>query len=191
MEFRRIDIPDLVLVTPRVFGDGRGYFAETFRKDRFAAHVGEIDFIQDNESKSAYGVLRGLHYQLPPFSQSKLVRVVAGRILDVALDIRQNSPTFGHHACMELSEENHRQLFIPKGFAHGFAVLSREAVVTYKVDAPYAPECERGIFYADPILGIDWRLPSGDIRLSDKDRSLPLLKDASRFEIDLDGERNA
>jgi dTDP-4-dehydrorhamnose 3,5-epimerase len=169
MQFIPTHIPDVVLIKPKVFGDSRGYFMESFRRDLFAEHIGEIDFIQDNESKSTYGVLRGLHYQLQPYAQSKLVRVVTGRVLDVAVDIRKNSPTFGRHVTAELSEENKYQLFIPQGFAHGFVVLSDEAIVSYKVDASYAPDHERGIYYADPDLGIDWGLPESEIRLSEKD----------------------
>jgi dTDP-4-dehydrorhamnose 3,5-epimerase len=175
MQFIPTHIPDVVLIKPKVFGDSRGYFMESFRSDLFAQHVGEVNFIQDNESKSTYGVLRGLHYQLPPHAQAKLVRAVTGRVLDLAVDIRKNSPTFGRHVTAELSEENKHQLFIPKGFAHGFLVLSQEAVFSYKVDAPYAPDHERGIYYADPALGIDWGLPDGEIRLSEKDRKLPWM----------------
>ena len=182
MEFVSTDIPEVVLIKPKVFGDSRGYFMESFRSDLFGEHVGEVDFIQDNESKSAHGVLRGLHYQLPPYAQAKLVRAVTGRVLDVAVDIRKNSPTFGRHVTAELSEENKHQLFIPRGFAHGFLVLSKEAVFSYKVDAPYAPDHERGICFADPELAIDWGLPESEISLSEKDISLPFLKDAQLFE---------
>jgi dTDP-4-dehydrorhamnose 3,5-epimerase len=175
MQFIASPIPDVVLIKPKVFGDSRGYFMESFRIDLFAENVGEVNFIQDNESKSAYGVMRGLHYQLPPYAQAKLVRAITGRVLDVAVDIRKNSPTFGLHVTAELSEENKHQLFIPAGFAHGFLVLSKEAVFSYKVNAPYAPDHERGIYYADPGLGIDWGLPDAEIRLSEKDRKWPLL----------------
>jgi dTDP-4-dehydrorhamnose 3,5-epimerase len=169
MEFIPTNIPDVVLIKPKVFGDSRGYFMESFRSDLFVRHVGEVNFIQDNESKSAYGVLRGLHYQIPPYAQAKLVRVITGRVLDVAVDIRKDSPTFGRHIAAELSEENKHQLFIPRGFAHGFLVLSAEAIFSYKVDAPYAPEHDRGIYYAEPALAIDWGLPDSEIRLSEKD----------------------
>lgn len=175
MEFVPTHIPEVILIKPRVFGDSRGYFMESFRSDLFAEHVGEVNFIQDNESKSLYGVLRGLHYQLSPYTQSKLVRAVTGRVMDVVVDIRKNSPTFGRHVTAELSEVNKHQLFIPKGFAHGFVVLSDEAIISYKVDAPYAPDHERGIYYADPALGIDWGLPDSKIRLSEKDSKWPLL----------------
>jgi len=175
MEFIKTDIPEVILIKPRIFGDSRGYFLETFRHDLFAKHVGEIHFTQDNESKSGYGVLRGLHYQMPPYAQSKLVRAVTGRVLDVAVDIRPDSPTFGRHVSTELSEENKHQLFIPKGFAHGFIVLSRQAVFAYKVDAPYAPEHERGIRFDDPDLAVDWGVGAEDICVSDKDRGLDWL----------------
>jgi dTDP-4-dehydrorhamnose 3,5-epimerase len=181
MEFEQTHIPEVVKIKPKVFGDSRGYFLESFRRDLFTSHIGEIDFMQDNESKSSYGVLRGLHYQLPPYAQAKLVQVISGRVLDVAVDIRKDSPTYGQYVSAELSEENKHQLFIPKGFAHGFVVLSEEAIVSYKVDAPYAPEYERGIFCADPDLGIDWSLPYPQIILSDKDRSMPYLKEAEMF----------
>jgi dTDP-4-dehydrorhamnose 3,5-epimerase len=175
MEFIKAEIPDVVLIKPKVFGDSRGYFMESFRSDLFTENIGEVEFIQDNESKSAYGVLRGLHYQLPPYAQAKLVRVITGRILDVAVDIRQTSPTYGRHVNVELSEDNKHQLYIPQGFAHGFVVLSDEAIVTYKVDTPYAPDHEAGIYYADPALGIDWGLPESAIRLSEKDGKWPGL----------------
>lgn len=183
MQFIPTNIPDVVLIKPKVFGDSRGYFMESFRSDLFAKHVGEVKFTQDNESKSTRGVLRGLHYQLPPYAQAKLVRAVTGRVLDVAVDIRKNSPSFGRHVTAELSAENKHQLFIPPGFAHGFLVLSQEAVFTYKVDAPYAPDHERGIYYADPDLAIDWRLSDSEIQLSGKDQVLPFLKKAEPFEM--------
>jgi len=181
MKFIPTYIPEIVLLKPKVFEDSRGYFMESFRKDLFAEHVASTEFTQDNESKSSYGVLRGLHYQIPPWAQSKLVRVLTGRVLDVALDIRKNSPTFGQHVATELSEENKQQLFIPKGFAHGFVVLSKEAIFSYKVDTPYAPDHERGIFYADPELSIDWVLPEEETILSSKDQELPCLREAELF----------
>lgn len=178
MEVIRTEIPDVVIVEPKVFGDHRGYFFESFSERDFAAQVREVKFVQDNESKSCYGVVRGLHYQLPPHAQSKLVRVVSGRVLDVAVDIRRGSPTFGRHVAVELSAENRRQLFIPRGFAHGFAVLSDEAVFQYKCDSYYAPQSEAAIAWDDPDLGIDWKVPADRILLSDKDSRNPRLKDA-------------
>lgn len=172
------EIPDVVIIEPRVFGDHRGYFFESFSERDFNAQVREIRFVQDNESKSGYGVLRGLHFQLPPHAQSKLVRVVSGRVLDVAVDIRRGSPTFGKHVAVELSDENKRQLFIPRGFAHGFVVLSEEVVFQYKCDDFYAPECEGAIAWDDPALGIDWRIPREDVRLSQKDMQHPVMADA-------------
>ena len=171
-------IEGLVILEPQVFGDDRGYFFESFSLKRFEEKVSKTVFVQDNESKSKYGVLRGLHYQLPPYTQAKLVRVVKGRVLDVAVDIRKGSPTFGKHVAVELSEENKLQFFLPKGFAHGFAVLSEEAVFQYKCDEYYAPDHEGAIRYDDPELGIDWRLPAGDIILSEKDKKHPRLQDA-------------
>ena len=182
MEFIQTHIPDVVLIKPKVFGDSRGYLMESFRRDLFQENVEDIDFVQDNESKSNFGVLRGLHYQLPPHAQSKLVRVVVGRTLDVAVDIRKNSPTFGKHVSIELSDENKQQMFIPKGFAHGFVVLSREAVFAYKLDAFHAPDYERSLCYKDPELGIDWKLPESDLILSDKDKQAPVLKHAEIFD---------
>lgn len=178
MEIIKTNIEGVVLIKPRVFGDSRGYFFESFSAGRFEEEVCRTVFVQDNESFSRYGVLRGLHYQLPPYTQAKLVRVVRGRVLDVAVDIRQGSPTFGQHVAVELSGENKLQLFLPKGFAHGFAVLSEEAVFQYKCDAYYAPEYEGAIRYDDPALGIDWRLPADDIILSEKDKRHPGLRDA-------------
>ncbi len=175
-------IKDLILIEPDIFGDQRGYFFESFSQRRFAESVRDILFVQDNESKSTYGVIRGLHYQLPPCAQSKLVRVVRGKVLDVAVDIRKGSPTFGQHVAIELSEENHLQFFIPRGFAHGFAVLSPEAIFQYKSDAFYAPQYEAAIAYDDPTLNIDWKLPRKDIILSEKDRHHPLLSQAPLFE---------
>ena len=172
-------IKGVFIIEPKVFGDERGYFLESWSQRDFNAAVREIDFVQDNESKSRYGVLRGLHYQKGEHSQSKLVRVVSGRVLDVAVDIRVGSPTFGKHVAVELSGENHRQLFIPKGFAHGFAVLSEEAVFQYKCDRLYAPQAEGAIAWDDPALGIDWKIPASDIILSEKDRHHPRLSEAT------------
>jgi len=179
VEFVSTHIPDVVIIKPRVFADSRGYFMESYRRDLFTANIGKTDFIQDNESRSSYGVLRGLHYQLPPWSQNKLIRVVTGRVLDVAVDIRKSSPTFGRHIAVELSEDNKHQVFIPQGFAHGFVVLSSDAVISYKVDRPYAPKYERGIYYAD--LSINWQCLPSEIILSDKDKNLPCLKEAELF----------
>ena len=187
MEVINTDIEGVVIIQPKVFGDHRGYFFESFSERDFAEKVRPVKFVQDNESKSCYGVLRGLHFQKPPHSQSKLVRVVKGAVLDVAVDIRKGSPTFGHHVCVELTEENHRQLFIPRGFAHGFAVLSEEAVFQYKCDDFYAPESEGAIAWNDPDLGIDWKISKDDIVLSAKDMNHPVLKDAcSPFDINED-----
>ena len=172
-------IKGVFIIEPKVFGDERGYFLESWSQRDFNAAVREIDFVQDNESKSRYGVLRGLHYQKGEHSQSKLVRVVSGRVLDVAVDIRVGSPTFGKHVAVELSGENHRQFFIPKGFAHGFAVLSKEAVFQYKCDRLYAPQAEGAIAWDDPALGIDWKIPASDIILSEKDRHHPRLSEAT------------
>lgn len=171
------DIQGVVIIEPKVFGDHRGYFFESFSEKDFAEAVGEVKFVQDNESKSSYGVLRGLHFQKPPHAQAKLVRVVKGRVLDVAVDLRKGSPTFGKHVAVELTEENHRQLFIPRGFAHGFVVLSDEAVFQYKCDNYYAPQSEGSVLWNDPDIGIGWGIPSEDVMLSEKDRNAPLLKD--------------
>lgn len=170
MNIIKTDIEGVVIIEPKVFGDSRGYFLESYSQRDFNSLVGEVNFVQDNESKSCYGVIRGLHFQKPPFEQSKLVRVVKGKVLDVAVDIREGSPTFGKHVAVELSEENHRQLFIPKGFAHGFSVLSEEAVFQYKCDNFYAPEYEGAIAWDDPALGIDWRIPVDKVIISEKDK---------------------
>lgn len=169
------ELPGVVILEPRVFGDSRGYFFESFSQRVFREKVCDVDFVQDNESKSGYGVVRGLHYQKPPCAQAKLVRVTKGKVLDVVVDIRHGSPTFGRHVAIELSEENHNLLFVPHGFAHGFAVLSDEAVFQYKCDAYYAPEYEGGIAWDDPALAIDWRVPREAVVLSDKDVKLPTL----------------
>lgn len=181
MEYKKTLIDGVYVIEPRVFSDARGYFMETWKQDEFEEHVGKVDFIQDNESKSAYGVLRGLHYQKGEFSQAKLVRVIKGRVLDVAVDIRRSSPTFSHHVSVELTEDNKRQFFIPRGFAHGFLVLSDEAIFAYKVDNVYAPQAEAGIRWDDPALGIDWPIDPKDVLTSDKDLRLPLLSEAECF----------
>lgn len=179
MVYKETEIPGVWIIEPNVFGDARGYFMEAFKQAEFDAHIGKITFVQDNESCSTKGVLRGLHYQLAPCSQSKLVRVIKGAVLDVAVDLRAGSPTFGKSVSVELSGENKRQLFIPQGFAHGFHVLSNEAVFTYKVDNPYSPALERGIRFDDPAIGVDWGITNPDgINLSEKDMKAPLLKDA-------------
>lgn len=165
------DIEGVVIIEPDVFGDSRGYFMESYSEREFDSKVAPIRFVQDNISRSRYGVVRGLHYQCEPYAQSKLVRCVVGRVLDVAVDIRDGSPTYGKHVAVELSADNHRQLFIPKGFAHGFAVLSDEALFEYKCDEFYHPEAESGIIWNDPNIGIDWRLPKEDIILSEKDKA--------------------
>lgn len=171
-------IPGVVIIEPKLFGDSRGYFAETWSQKDFDEAVRPVHFVQDNESKSSYGVLRGLHFQKGKYSQSKLVRVISGTVLDVAVDIRRGSPWFGKHVAVELSGENHRQLFIPRGFAHGFAVLSPEAVFLYKCDNLYAPSQEGAIAWNDASLGIDWRIPAEYVKLSAKDAAHPLLADA-------------
>lgn len=177
MKVSQTDIPGVVIIEPRVFEDARGYFFESYNKKDFDAQLRPVDFVQDNESRSTYGVVRGLHYQKGRHSQSKLVRVMQGRVLDVAVDIRRGSPTFGKHVAVELSGENKRQLFIPRGFAHGFAVLSPEAVFQYKCDNFYAPGAEGAIAWNDPALGIDWGIPVHDVVLSEKDSRHPLLAD--------------
>ena len=176
MNIIRTEIPDVVIVEPRVFGDNRGYFFESFSERDFVSQVRKVRFVQDNESRSSYGVVRGLHYQKPPFSQSKLVRVISGKVLDVAVDMRKGSPTYGKHVAVELSGENKRQMFIPRGFAHGFAVLSDDVVFQYKCDNFYAPSSEGAVAWDDPELGIDWGVPQDKVVLSDKDRSHPLFK---------------
>lgn len=182
MKFTRLNIPDVILCEPQVFGDDRGYFAETFRQDKLDAFLGfNINFCQNNESKSSFGVLRGLHYQLAPHAQTKLVRVIQGSVLDVAVDIREGSPTFGQHVAVELTAENKKQLLVPRGFAHGFVVLSEEAIFSYKVDNYYHPESDRGIAFNDKSLGIDWQLETSALQLSAKDTQQPLFKDATYF----------
>lgn len=182
MKFTRTEIPDVVIVEPIVHGDERGYFVETFRQDKFESFLGfKVPFCQANESKSNYGVLRGLHYQLPPFAQSKLVRVISGEVLDVAVDIRKGSATFGKHVAVKLSSENKRQLFVPRGFAHGFVVLSETCTFAYKVDSYYNPECDRGIAFDDPEIGINWLVDSGKLQLSQKDTKQPKFISADYF----------
>lgn len=177
MEVIETAIAGVVIIEPRVFADPRGYFFESFSAREFEEKVGKVNFVQDNESKSSYGVMRGLHFQRPPFTQAKLVRCVRGAVLDVAVDIRKGSPTYGQHVAVELTEDNHRQFFIPHGFAHGFAVLSETAVFQYKCDNFYAPQADGGISIQDPSLGIDWRIDPTKALLSEKDLKHPLLKD--------------
>lgn len=177
MEVIKTDIEGVVILEPRIFRDARGYFFESFSAREFQEKVSPTTFVQDNESYSSYGVVRGLHFQKPPYTQAKLVRVIKGAVLDVTVDLRKGSPTFGKHVAVELTEENHRQLFIPHGFAHGFAVLSDEVLFQYKCDNYYAPQSEGGIAWNDPDLGIDWRIPADKIILSEKDTRHPLLKD--------------
>lgn len=182
MDYLKTEIEGVYIIEPRVFNDARGYFMEAWKQEEFNEHIGRVDFIQDNESKSSFGVLRGLHYQKGEASQAKLVRVIKGKVLDVAVDIRRSSPTFGKHVMVELSEDNKRQFFIPHGFAHGFLVLSQEAVFTYKVDRPYAPQAEAGIRWDDPDLAIEWPIDSGQVQTSAKDLVQPLFKDAELFD---------
>ena len=179
MTYIETEIPGVWIIEPKVFKDARGYFMEAWKKAEFEEHIGKVEFVQDNEACSSKGVLRGLHYQLAPYSQSKLVRVIKGCVLDVAVDLRKGSPTFGKYVAVELSDENKRQFFIPQGFAHGFHVMSEEAVFTYKVDNPYAPTHERGLRFDDPTVGVDWKITEPAIlNLSDKDRNAALLQDA-------------
>jgi dTDP-4-dehydrorhamnose 3,5-epimerase len=182
MEYIKTAIEGVYIIEPKVFSDARGYFMEAWKQQEFNEHVGQIDFIQDNESKSSFGVLRGLHYQKGALSQSKLVRVIKGKVLDVAVDIRKSSPTFGQHVMVELSEDNKRQFFIPRGFAHGFLVLSDEAIFTYKVDNPYAPQAEAGIRWNDPDLAIEWPIDFSKVQTSEKDLKQPFFKDAEVFD---------
>ena len=182
MEYIKTAIADVIIIVPRVFKDTRGYFFESWKQAEFEEHVGPITFIQDNESKSSRGVIRGLHYQRGAASQAKLVRVVNGRVLDVAVDLRRSSPTFGQHVMVELSGENKRQLFIPRGFAHGFLVLSDEAVFAYKVDNVYSPQSEAGIRWNDPDLAINWPLDGLEVLTSEKDIRQPLLREAELFD---------
>ena len=188
MNFIRTNIPDVIIIEPTVHGDHRGYFVETFRADKLEAFLGyKLNFGQDNESKSSKGVLRGLHYQLPPHAQTKLVRVISGRVLDVAVDIRKNSPTFGQHVAVELTADNKRQLLVPRGFAHGFVVLEDDTIFAYKVDNYYSPECDRGIAFNDPVLNIDWMLKTEELKLSAKDTTQPKLNETNDlFEFGVD-----
>ncbi len=184
MQVIKTPLPGLVVIEPRLFVDERGYFFESFSEKKFREEVADVRFVQDNESHSSYGVVRGLHFQAPPYAQSKLVRVIVGAVLDVAVDIRKGSPTYGQHFSVELTAENHRQLFLPRGFAHGFSVLSEEVVFQYKCDNFYAPEAEGAVAWNDPDLGIDWRIPDSEVILSAKDAKHPRLTDlASPFEF--------
>lgn len=182
MRYIKTKLDGVVLIEPRVIKDNRGYFFERFRQDEFEANVSKTTFVQDNESKSSYGVLRGLHFQKPPYTQAKLLQVVRGKVWDVAVDIRKYSPTFGQYVGVELSASNHLQMFIPRGFAHGFVVLSKEVVFQYKCDSYYNPMSEGAVAWNDPDLAIDWKIPLKDIILSEKDKKHPLLKDSWVFE---------
>lgn len=179
MNYIKTAIPDVWIIEPVVFNDARGYFMETYKQADFEQHIGKVNFVQDNESCSSKGILRGLHYQLAPYSQAKLVRVIEGVVIDVAVDLRKGSPTFGRSVSVELSADNKRQLFIPQGFAHGFYVKSEKAIFTYKVDNPYSPAYDRGIRYDDPAVQVDWQIEADDtVQTSEKDARLPLLQDA-------------
>ena len=179
MKITKTEIEGVVIIEPHIFEDSRGYFFEVFSEREFAEKVCNCHFVQDNEAKSSFGVIRGLHYQQPPHAQSKLVRVVKGRVLDVAVDIRKGSPTFGRYVAVELTEDNHRQFFVPRGFAHGFVVLTDEVIFQYKCDEFYAPESEGAIAWDDPTLAIDWKIPADKLILSPKDACNPQLKDAT------------
>jgi dTDP-4-dehydrorhamnose 3,5-epimerase len=182
MQFTRTKISDVIIIEPIVHGDDRGYFVETFRQDKLEQFLGfKVNFCQDNESKSSKGVIRGLHYQLAPSAQTKLVRVIKGRVLDVAVDIREGSPTFGEYVSVELTEANKKQLFVPRGFAHGFVVLEDDTIFAYKVDNYYSPENDRGVAFDDEVIGVDWTLDRDELKLSLKDTTQPLLKDADLF----------
>ncbi len=172
MIFTKTEIEDVVIIEPRVFKDERGYFFESFNQEKFDANIGETNFVQDNESKSVFGTLRGLHFQKPPFAQAKLVRCIQGKVLDVVVDIRKDSPSYGKYVAVELSEENKKQLYVPRGFAHGFVTLSEEAIFAYKVDNRYAPQCDAGIKFDDATLKIDWQVAEDNIILSAKDTML-------------------
>ena len=182
MNYIQTEIEGVWIIEPKVFNDARGYFMEAFKEGEFRANIGNVHFVQDNESKSSFGVLRGLHYQKGEYSQAKLVRVIKGKVLDVAVDLRQSSPTFGKYVSVELREENYRQFFIPRGFAHGFLVLSEEAIFTYKVDNGYAPQAEASIRFNDETVGIDWPVAESQLLLSEKDGHAVSFKDAEYFE---------
>ena len=177
MKFIKTEIPEVYIIEPSVFGDNRGYFLESFNLEKFEENVCKIKFVQDNESKSSKGVLRGLHFQKPPFNQAKLVRCVKGRVMDVAVDVRKGSPTYGKHVTVELTGDNKKQLFVPRGFAHGFSVLSETAVFAYKVDNAYAPEYDFGIRWNDKDLNIDWGLDESEVKLSEKDKNLTFFSE--------------
>lgn len=181
MIYIQTEIEGVWIIEPKVFSDPRGYFFESYKKNEFDVNIGKVDFVQDNESRSSFGVLRGLHYQKGEWSQAKLVRVIKGRVLDVAVDLRKSSPTFGKHVSAELSEENKRQFFVPRGFAHGFLVLSDEAIFSYKVDNIYAPQAEMSILYNDPSLGIDWPIVESQLIISDKDKQASLFNESTYF----------
>ncbi len=180
MEIKETDIPGILIIKPKIFEDPRGYFFESYNKNKLNNALGDLEFVQDNQSLSGFGTIRGLHYQLAPYAQAKLIRVLQGKIYDIAVDIRQNSPTFGKHFGIELSDENKTQLFIPHGFAHGFSVLSKEAIVFYKTDQYYHKESERGIKYNDPELNIDWKINLSESILSSKDKVLPSFKESEK-----------
>ncbi|MCU4158213.1 dTDP-4-dehydrorhamnose 3,5-epimerase [Carboxylicivirga sp. A043] len=180
MQFIKTKLEGCVIIEPKVFGDHRGYFFESFNQKQFEENVGKVNFVQDNESRSSYGVLRGLHFQLPPYNQAKLVRCIEGEVWDVAVDLRKESPTFGKHVSVKLSDENKRQLFVPRGFAHGFVVLSKSAIFSYKVDNWYAPDHDSGIAWNDPELSVDWQIDLSAILLSEKDK---VLKNLAETEI--------
>ncbi|MDR0745333.1 MAG: dTDP-4-dehydrorhamnose 3,5-epimerase [Mediterranea sp.] len=182
MSYIQTEIDGVWIIEPNVFPDSRGYFFEAYRKEVFDSNIGVVNFIQDNESQSSFGVLRGLHYQKGEYSQAKLVRVIKGKVLDVAVDLRRSSPTFGKHVSVELNEDNKRQLFIPRGFAHGFLVLSEEAIFSYKIDNAYMPQAEMSIRYNDPSLGIDWPVSGSQLIISEKDRQAVLFTEAWHFE---------
>jgi len=177
MNLTKTEIPEVIIIEPKVFGDNRGYFLESYNQKEFESNIGNVNFIQDNESKSVKGVLRGLHFQSPPFAQAKLVRCIKGKVLDVAVDIRVGSPTYGKHVAVELSSDNKRQLFVPRGFAHGFVVLSDEAIFSYKVDNYYSPNHDSGFKWDDSDLNIDWNIDVRDVNLSEKDKGLIAFKD--------------